>query len=226
MVNKLDCLRIRVSENLGEPLNEKEEKSRMDRKEIIPMVMAVIILGLVGVSVAPSVAATAYNRQNAVNYALTYAENPNSDYRYFSGADCTNFVSQCVYAGGWPKIGWNKYSSSHWFYNSYYIYSYTWTRADYFGKFLAIYSGRGFARSLSHHPWNQYFEIGDIVQADKDNNGKWDHTMIVTEVDGDEMYMTYHSSNTHRKALTQVISETRQQYPNAVFMGYHLEDNF
>ncbi|MDD3225021.1 MAG: amidase domain-containing protein [Clostridium sp.] len=50
-----------------------------------------------------------YSREKAVNYALTYAENPNSAFKYFDtyntvGGNCTNFVSQCLLAGGAPMI--------------------------------------------------------------------------------------------------------------------------
>lgn len=48
-----------------------------------------------------------YNRMDAVKYALTYALHPNPYYRYFLvegnlGGDCSNFISQCLYAGGAP----------------------------------------------------------------------------------------------------------------------------
>ncbi|MGV8979639.1 amidase domain-containing protein [Clostridium sp.] len=48
-----------------------------------------------------------YNRLEAVDYAAKYAVNPNKKYKYFSvinedGGDCTNFVSQCLKAGGAP----------------------------------------------------------------------------------------------------------------------------
>ncbi|MBU3144381.1 amidase domain-containing protein [Clostridium sp. CF012] len=48
-----------------------------------------------------------YNRVEAVNYAVKYALEPNKKYKYFpsineNGGDCTNFVSQCLNAGGAP----------------------------------------------------------------------------------------------------------------------------
>ena len=48
-----------------------------------------------------------YNRIAAVNYATRYALIPNKEYRYFksandNGGDCTNFLSQCLRAGGAP----------------------------------------------------------------------------------------------------------------------------
>lgn len=61
----------------------------------------------------------AYNRQAAVQYAITYALKPNPAYRYFplvndTSGDCANFISQCLYAGGAPMIF---SGSNQWFYN-------------------------------------------------------------------------------------------------------------
>ena len=47
-----------------------------------------------------------YNRSAAVNYAVKYAVNGNPEYRRFE-ADCTNFVSQALEAGGLiPEKDW------------------------------------------------------------------------------------------------------------------------
>jgi hypothetical protein len=61
----------------------------------------------------------AYNRQSAVQYALTYALKPNPAYRYFplvndTSGDCANFISQCLYAGNAPMIF---SGNTKWFYN-------------------------------------------------------------------------------------------------------------
>lgn len=40
-----------------------------------------------------------YNGGNASRYALDHALEPSSNYVYFT-FDCTNFISQCLYAGG------------------------------------------------------------------------------------------------------------------------------
>jgi hypothetical protein len=60
-----------------------------------------------------------YDRIAAVNYAVKYAIKPNKEYRYFhsineDGGDCTNFVSQCLRAGGAP-LDYNKHRP--WWYN-------------------------------------------------------------------------------------------------------------
>lgn len=66
-----------------------------------------------------------YNRDNAVNYARKWALGRNPVYLDFEelGGDCTNFVSQCVHAGGipmdiakpyiWKYYGsvWNEFSN-------------------------------------------------------------------------------------------------------------------
>lgn len=62
-----------------------------------------------------------YLRVNAINYAKKYALTPNELYKYFklindTGGDCTNFISQCLYAGGAPMVYNNK--NSWWYKNS------------------------------------------------------------------------------------------------------------
>ncbi|MDS1029006.1 amidase domain-containing protein [Bacillota bacterium LX-D] len=55
-----------------------------------------------------------YNRQKAVEYALTYALSPNPQYQYIS-VDCSNFISQCLRAGSAPMV----YGTSRpWWYNN------------------------------------------------------------------------------------------------------------
>lgn len=56
---------------------------------------------MVNMAVPVNVSA-AYNRNNAATYAKKHAKNYNPSYDKFD-ADCTNFVSQCVAAGGVPK---------------------------------------------------------------------------------------------------------------------------
>jgi hypothetical protein len=204
----------------------------MEGKKVALKVMVTVMIVAMIVAVMPTQAvAYTYNRHSAVNYALKYAYSPNPDYKYFPNADCANFVSQCLHAGGWPEQG--KYccgSSSSWYYDwgRRPGYSNTWAVANDFGRFVSIYSGRGYARSLGHKPWNLYFKIGDIVQIDyPDENtgrpdGRWDHTMIITRITPSDMNMTYHSENRRDKSLTQIMSDNL----SARFMGYNLKDGY
>ncbi|WP_343029932.1 amidase domain-containing protein [Alkalibaculum sporogenes] len=56
-----------------------------------------------------------YDKNSAVQYALKYALEPNNNYIYYQDNDCTNFISQCLRAGG----AQNDFNTSHpWWYNN------------------------------------------------------------------------------------------------------------
>ena len=70
-----------------------------------------------------------YSREKAINYARKYALKPNPNYKYFTvhgtiGGDCTNFISQCLRAGGAP-FSFNP--RNPWWYNSKNIKNDTWS---------------------------------------------------------------------------------------------------
>ena len=76
-----------------------------------------------------------YNRQAAVAYAHRWAYHRNPDFYNFDelGGDCTNFASQCLYAGAGvmdytPTFGW--------YYNSQYSRAPAWTGVPFFYNFL------------------------------------------------------------------------------------------
>lgn len=77
-----------------------------------------------------------YDNLSAVEYAKKYALTPNLNYHFIDpnndgiGDDCTNFISQCLYAGACPMV----YSPIPWFYKSltskpYYTASLSWSVA-------------------------------------------------------------------------------------------------
>lgn len=76
-----------------------------------------------------------YDRQAAVTYAHRWAYHRNPDFYNFDelGGDCTNFASQCLYAGAGvmdytPTFGW--------YYNSQYSRAPAWTGVPFFYNFL------------------------------------------------------------------------------------------
>jgi hypothetical protein len=120
-----------------------------------------------------------YNRVTSVMYAINHVFNPNSNYPNYSnyGGDCTNFVSQCLEAGGWTQItsGTNK-----WFHAMGYssppsstYRSPSWTGASNLYAFLSS-SSRVSSTPTSITSLN----VGDVVQ--RISNGSAHHTMIVT----------------------------------------------
>ena len=76
-----------------------------------------------------------YDRQAAVDYAHRWAYHRHPDFYSFDelGGDCTNFASQCLYAGAGvmdytPTFGW--------YYNSQYSRAPAWTGVPFFYNFL------------------------------------------------------------------------------------------
>ena len=53
------------------------------------------------------VSLSAYSTDKAIKYARKYCKNYNPDYKKYNGADCANFVSQCLIAGGQSLKGCN-----------------------------------------------------------------------------------------------------------------------
>ena len=76
-----------------------------------------------------------YDRQAAVSYAHRWAYHRNPDFYNFDelGGDCTNFASQCLYAG----TGVMNYTPTFgWYYNSQYSRAPAWTGVPFFYNFL------------------------------------------------------------------------------------------
>ena len=76
-----------------------------------------------------------YNRSNAVEYAKTWALSRNPRYFDFHGigGDCTNFASQCIYAGAGVM---NYTPETGWFYRSANDRTPSWTGVEFLYKFL------------------------------------------------------------------------------------------
>ena len=117
-----------------------------------------------------------YDWNATVNYARKWAYSYNPNYPKFEDADCTNFVSQSIYAGA-PAMNW----SSRWCINSV-VYGKPWTCVNEFWDFIVNNRGAG-PVSIDN---TKYWDIckGDPVQLWNNNSGGYTHTIIVTANDG------------------------------------------
>lgn len=149
-----------------------------------------------------------YNYSAMANYASTWALSRNPAYRSFPN-DCTNFISQAVYAGGWIMVSGFYQSSSAWWYNSL-NQSYTWAGAQNWYWF-ATGSGR---TSYLGNVW--YLAIADVLQMDFDRNSSIDHTMMVTYTTSNERYLSYHTMDTLNRSLSSIIAA----YPSAWYYAH------
>lgn len=119
-----------------------------------------------------------YNREEAVAYAHRWAFGRNPAYYDYEdlGGDCTNYASQCLYAGtgvmnftptfGWYYINANQKAPA-------------WTGVEFFRNFLVRSEKNvgpfGIESQLSE------MEPGDFVQLDS-GKGRFSHTPIIVSI--------------------------------------------
>jgi hypothetical protein len=125
-----------------------------------------------------------YNRVLAAGYATKYALHPNTAW-IKDIEDCTNFVSQALYFGGWPMTAGDGSDGVTAWYNtsdpdsilgenwgrSSYRRSRTWGAAENFRQFLQ-FGGRARKCAIDQ------LTIGDVVQHSA--NGRASHSMMIT----------------------------------------------
>lgn len=118
-----------------------------------------------------------YNRDLVYEYAKKWAYRRNPRFYDFEdiGGDCTNFASQCIYAGCGvmnftPVYGWYYLSSSE--------RTASWTGVRYLYDFLVTNRGEGpYAEAVSR----DRMEVGDIIQL-ANAEGVFYHTVVVVSV--------------------------------------------
>ena len=117
-----------------------------------------------------------YNREAAVVYARQWATGRNPRYYDFTGigGDCTNFVSQCIYAGAGVM---NYTPDTGWYYISLYDRAAAWTGVEYLYNFLINNQSVGpYATETTEN------EIlpGDVIQLG-DRYGDFYHSLFVMQ---------------------------------------------
>ena len=145
-----------------------------------------------------------YNRGMAVAYAHKWAFGRNPAFYNFDevGGDCTNFVSQCIYAGSGvmnytPDLGWYYKSPSN--------RAAAWTGVEYLYRFLTKNTARGpyaFELQLEHA------QPGDIIQLSF-NPVRFSHTMLVVNI-YPQILVSAHSDDSDNRPLdTYVYNSAR-----------------
>ena len=117
-----------------------------------------------------------YNRLPAVQYARRWAFRRNPAYYNFNeiGGDCTNFVSQCLYAGGIQM----SYLPLGWYYNSLNDRAPAWTGVNEFWNFGTSNTGVGLKLTECEL---RDLDVGDIIELY--NAQKYYHNLFVTSID-------------------------------------------
>lgn len=197
----------------------------------------------------------AYDAKSAAAYALKWSldggikHNPAyPDYNSSSqGGDCTNFVSQCLNAGG---ISMNKKPSAspgitgtdlYWYqYRAWYdspwweigvtdgyrwYTSSSWIRVSGKDSFYTYWDNR--AKSVNTYGQTtinnliKTAEIGDVIQFQYSDNELKRHTTIVTKKDSKETCITFHSGNNWNDQVNKTLSYyTDPKYQGLVLWLY------
>ncbi len=138
-----------------------------------------------------------YNRERAVAYAERYWNSANPAYIRFND-DCTNFISQCLHAGGIPMAFTGRKDKGWWYRGGRNpSWSYSWTVAH--GLYLLLKSGKAPMRAVQVLS-PELLLPGDIICYDFDGDGRWQHNTIVVAKDANGMpLVNAHTTNSSRR---------------------------
>ncbi|GAA5529825.1 hypothetical protein Hgul01_03639 [Herpetosiphon gulosus] len=144
-----------------------------------------------------------YSRELATQYAIAHgAQEGENGYHEFS-YNCTNFISQCLWTGGWVEVaGYYKSNSGWWYSGGWPFYAaYPWHNAQYWYEFTNN-TRRG---ERIYNIWDLWF--GDILQYNWTKGYTMDHSAIVSyrSYTG-VIYMTQHTPNYEGKPLSDVVA--------------------
>ncbi len=144
-----------------------------------------------------------YDRQAAVAYAQEWALRRNPQYYDFSGlgGDCTNFVSQCLFAG----CGVMNYSPVYgWYYISAGQRTPSWSGNVYLYNFLTSNTSVGpYGVAVGPLPLAEQpadIQPGDVAQLQNEQGQFYHSLMVVNTADG--ITVTSHSYDVYDKMLT------------------------
>lgn len=142
-----------------------------------------------------------YEREKVLQYAKDWALKRNPAYYNFEalGGDCTNFVSQCIYAGA-PAMN---HTQQGWYYSDLRSRSPSWTGVPYLYDFLVKNKGIGpFAEESSLSA----LQVGDVVQLGR-ALGTFYHSLIVVGIEHGQLYVAAHTHDTQKRALSSYYFE-------------------
>ena len=143
-----------------------------------------------------------YDRVRAVRYAQRYAYGRNPAFGDFSdlGGDCTNFVSQCVYAG---CCAMNETHDFGWYYRSMEDRAPAWSGVE---AFYAFFTGAFRAQNGGDGPYAHEIpldaaEVGDVIQMANDV-GDFTHAVLITGAAGGEVLVSAHTYDSLNRPLS------------------------
>ncbi len=146
-----------------------------------------------------------YNRERAVEYARRWANDRNPLFTNFTGrgGDCTNFISQCIFAGC-PVMNFTQ--TFGWYYISEGDRAPAWSGVDELYSFLTgapdFSSQNGGIGPYGALPTNvSEVQIGDIIQL-RNTEGNYYHTLIISGFEDNDVLVCAHSDDALDRRLS------------------------
>lgn len=138
-----------------------------------------------------------YQREKAIAYAKKYAFGQNPIFGNFRGigGNCTNFVSQCIYAGSCVM---NYTPTFGWYYISLDDRSPSWTGVQYFYNFMV---GNTDVGPYGRDAVLDELEIGDVIQLGNNRDGFY-HTLLVVGFEGDDPLVAAQTDDAYARPLS------------------------
>ena len=159
-----------------------------------------------------------YNREAAVRYADEWWNARNPAFPSFD-VDCTNFISQCLLAGGAPMHGYPGRERGWWLQNG--NWSFSWSVAHSMRWYLGS-STKGLTAKRVDSVYD--LDIGDVICYDFQGDGRFDHTTIVTSIDGPIPLVNAHTYDAYRR--TWDYKDSYAYSPNAKYIFFKINNQF
>ncbi len=161
-----------------------------------------------------------YIRENAVAYARKYAFSQNPLFSSFAGigGNCTNFVSQAIYAGACEM---NYTPTFGWYYISLNERSPSWTGVDFFYNFMTGNEGVGpFGRDATLDE----LEIGDVIQLARNDEGYY-HTLLVVGFNAEDTLVAAQTDDAYGRPLSTYTNDYAR-YIKILGVRFEMPDNY
>ncbi|MFD1739706.1 amidase domain-containing protein [Bacillus salitolerans] len=159
-----------------------------------------------------------YDRRAAVQYAEKWWNSYNPKYKKFE-VDCTNYVSQCLHAGGAPMSGYPNRSKGWWMTGD--SWSYSWSVANALKVYLS--NSKSGLRAIKKASATE-LKLGDVICYDFEGDGKYNHNTIVVAKDSDGMPLV--NAHTYNSRMRYWAYEDSTAYtPNIKYAFFHIVDD-
>jgi hypothetical protein len=158
-----------------------------------------------------------YNRLKAVQYAERWWNDYNPAYKKFE-VDCTNFISQCMRAGGAPMRGMPNRSKGWWMGKTW---SYSWSVANSLRWYLTS-SKVGLRAKEVKSPGELL--LGDVICYDFEGDGRYNHNTIVTAKDAYGMPLV-NAHTTNSRMRYWAYEDSTAYTPNIKYKFFSIVDD-